>query len=238
MVVIGAIMIRFFNCNPRLNVASGYTVTDIGFTGVLEADIALNDGEIDLNVDQHTAYLENFNENTDADLVGITPIPTVPAGLYPGRKDSLTAIEANDTIGIPNDPSNSTRALLLLQKAGWIELDSEVAPIAATLRNITNNPYDLDIVEMDSAQIPRSLADLDYAVIPGSIVYSAGIATEESLLSEDILQEYELVATIKEANKDSDWAQAVVAAYHSEAFKELLAEENQTGYWFIPEELQ
>ncbi len=135
---------------------AGYTVTDIGFTGVLEADIALNDGEIDLNVDQHTAYLENFNENTDADLVGITPIPTVPAGLYPGRKDSLTAIEANDTIGIPNDPSNSTRALLLLQKAGWIELDSEVAPIAATLRNITNNPYDLDIVEMDSAQIPAA----------------------------------------------------------------------------------
>ncbi|WP_368256889.1 MetQ/NlpA family ABC transporter substrate-binding protein, partial [Enterococcus innesii] len=122
--------------------------------------------------------------------------------------------------------------------AGWIELDSEVAPIDATLRNITNNPYDLDIVEMDSAQIPRSLADLDYAVIPGSIVYSAGIAAEESLLSEDILQEYELVATVKEANKDSDWAQAVVAAYHSEAFKELLAEENQTGYWFIPEELQ
>ena len=199
-------------------------MTDIGFTGVLEADIALNDGEIDLNVDQHTAYLENFNENTDADLVGITPIPTVPAGLYPGRKDSLTAIEANDTIGIPNDPSNSARALLLLQKAGWIELDSEVAPIDATLRNITNNPYDLDIVEMDSAQIPRSLADLDYA--------------EESLLSEDILQEYELVATVKKANKDSDWAQAVVAAYHSEAFKELLAEENQTGYWFIPEELQ
>lgn len=217
---------------------AGYTVTDISFTGVLEADIALNDGEIDLNVDQHTAYLENFNENTDADLVGITPIPTVPAGLYPGRKDSLTAIEANDTIGIPNDPSNSARALLLLQKAGWIELDPEVAPIDATLRTITDNPYDLDIVEMDSAQIPRSLADLDYAVIPGSIVYSAGIAAEESLLSEDILQEYELVATVKKANKDSDWAQAVVAAYHSEAFKELLAEENQTGYWFIPEELQ
>ena len=91
---------------------AGYTVTDIGFTGVLEADIALNDGEIDLNVDQHTAYLENFNENTGADLVGITPIPTVPAGLYPGRKDNLAAIEANDTIGIPNDPSNSARALL------------------------------------------------------------------------------------------------------------------------------
>ncbi len=75
-------------------------------------------------------------------------------------------------------------------------------------------------------------------MIPGSIVYSAGIAAEESLLSEDILQEYELVATVKEANQDSDWAQAVVAAYRSEAFKELLAEENQTGYWFIPEELQ
>lgn len=108
---------------------AGYTVTDIGFTGVLEADIALNDGEIDLNVDQHTAYLENFNENTDADLVGITPIPTVPAGLYPGRKDNLAAIEANDTIGIPNDPSNSARALLLLQKPAGSNLTRKWRPL-------------------------------------------------------------------------------------------------------------
>lgn len=108
---------------------AGYTVTDIGFTGVLEADIALNDGEIDLNVDQHTAYLENFNENTDADLVGITPIPTVPAGLYPGRKDNLATIEANDTIGIPNDPSNSARALLSRKKPAGSNLTRKWRPL-------------------------------------------------------------------------------------------------------------
>lgn len=218
--------------------SQGYTITEVPFDALLQADVALNDGDIDLNVDQHTAYLENFNENSDAHLVGITPIPTVPAGIFGGRKTDLAEIAEGDTVAIPIDPSNTARALLLLEKAGWIKLDENVEPIVATSSNIVENPLNLNIEELDSAQIPRSLQDIDFGVIPGSIVYSADIPAEDSLLSEDILKQYELVATVDEKNAETDWAKAVVAAYESEEFATFLAGENKNDYWFIPAELQ
>lgn len=216
----------------------GYTVEETSFDALLQADVALNDGDVDVNVDQHTAYLENFNENSEADLVGLISIPTVPAGIFGGRKNNLEDIKENDIVAIPEDASNTARALLLLEKAGWIKLDENVEPIVATSSNIVENPLNLDIVEMDSAQIPRSLQDIDFGVIPGSIVYSADIPAEDSLLSEDILKQYELVVTVDEKNAEADWAKAIVAAYQSDEFASFLAEQNKNNYWFIPEDLQ
>lgn len=216
----------------------GYQVTETAFDALLQADVALNEGEIDVNVDQHTAYLENFNENSEANLVGLVSIPTVPAGLFGGRKDSLKQVEEGDTIAIPEDASNTARALLLLEKAGWIKLDETIEPVAATTSNIKENPLDLDIVAMDSAQIPRSLQDIDFGVIPGSIVYSAEIPAENSLLSEDILKEYELVVTVDKKNANEQWAKDIVAAYKSDEFADFLKGKNQDNYWFIPADLQ
>ncbi|WP_207694182.1 D-methionine transport system substrate-binding protein [Enterococcus sp. DIV0212c] len=216
----------------------GYQIKQTEFTELIQADVALTEGAIDLNVDQHTAYLTNFNENKGTYLIGITPIPTVPAGLFPGKRSKLAEVKAGDKIGIPDDASNTARAFNLLQKAGWIKLKTGIDPIKATKEDIESNPKNLELIQMSSAQIPRSLADLDYAVIPGSIVYSAKLEPKDSLLSEDVLKEYELVATVDEKNKDSKWAQDVVKAYRSVEFKKYLEEHNQGNYWFIPKELQ
>ncbi|GFK21314.1 MetQ/NlpA family ABC transporter substrate-binding protein [Tetragenococcus halophilus] len=216
----------------------GYTVEETDFDELLQADIALNEGDIDLNVDQHEAYLEDFNENNDANLTGLISIPTVPTGIYGGRKDSLDEIEDNDTVAIPDDASNTARALLVLEEAEWITLEEDIDPIVATSSDIAENPYNLDIVEMDSNQIPRSLEDIDYGVIPGSIVYNADIDASLSLLNEDILDEYELVVTVDEQYEDSDWTQAIVDAYQSDEFAEYLEERNEDDYWYIPEDLQ
>lgn len=216
----------------------GYKIENVEFTDLLQADVALTEDAIDVNVDQHTAYLTNFNENKDADLVGITPIPTVAAGLFPGNKKSLDDVAKGDTIGIPDDPSNTARAFNILKKANFITLKEGTDPIKATIDDVESNPYDLDIVQMSSAQIPRSLPDLDYAVIPGSIVYSAELDASEKLLAEDVLKDYELVATVVEKNKDTEWAKAIVAAYQSDTFKEYLKEHNESNYWFVPEELK
>lgn len=216
----------------------GYQVKEVAFDALLQADVALNEGEIDFNVDQHTAYLQNFNENSEAHLTGIVAVPTVPAGLFGGRKQSLEEVAIKDVIAIPQDPSNMARALLILQKAGWITLDSAVEPIEATPSDIVENKFDLTINALDSAQIPRSLADVDYAIIPGSIVYSANIPAETSLLSEDILKNYELVVTVDEKNADTDWAKAIVAAYKSDEFAAYLEKENTNHYWFIPADLK
>ncbi|WP_206911840.1 D-methionine transport system substrate-binding protein [Enterococcus sp. DIV0840] len=215
----------------------GYQIKQTEFTELIQADVALTEGAIDLNVDQHTAYLNNFNENKRTHLVGITAIPTVPAGLFPGKSSTLDEVEEGDKIGIPDDASNTARAFNLLQKAGWIKLKTGIDPVKATKEDVVSNPKNLELIQMSSPQIPRSLTDLDYAVIPGSIVYSAKLDPKDSLLSEDVLKEYELVATVDKKNQESDWAQAVVNAYHSEEFKKYLKEHNQGNYWFIPKEL-
>lgn len=216
----------------------GYTIEDKDFTELLLADVALTEDAVDVNVDQHTAYMNNFNSEKDANLVALTPIPTVPAGVFPGRKASLDDIEDGDVIGIPQDPSNAARAYAVLQKAGLITLKEDVELVKVSAQDIVDNPHNLEITEMDSYQIPRALEDVDYGVIPGSIVYSSGLDAATSLISEDILKDLELVAVVDGKNKDTKWAKDIKVAYESDEFKAYLEENNKDGYWFIPEELQ
>lgn len=140
-------------------------------------------------------------------------------------------------IAVPNDASNTARAYVLLQKIGWITLDSSVDPSAVTQDDIVDNPKNLEFVEMKSLTIPAAIQDFDYVVITGSIVYNAGIDPSTALATEDILDHLILQVVVKEANKDADWAKAIVDAYHSDEFKAYL-EENNDGLWWVPEELQ
>lgn len=215
----------------------GYTLRAQDMSDLLTADIALNDGDVDFNVEQHTAYLEAFNAEHDGDLVPISPIPTVPAGIYSDHHDSLDDVPQGATVAVPNDASNMARAYLLLEKIGWIELDESADPAAVTGNDIVANPHDLDITEMRSLTIPPASVDFDYIVITGSIVYNAGIDPATALATEDILDHLVLQVVVKEENADAPWAQAIVDAYHSEEFATYM-EENNDGLWWIPEELQ
>lgn len=215
----------------------GYTLKGVDFSDLLTADIALNDGDVDVNVEQHTSYVMNFNANNNGDLVPISPIPTVPAGIYSQTHASLDEVTDGAKIAVPNDASNTARAYVLLQKIGWIRLDSSVDLSAVTQDDIVENPKNLKFVEMKSLTIPAAMQDFDYVVITGSIVYNAGIDPSTALATEDILDHLVLQVVVKEENKDSDWAQAIVDAYHSNEFKAYLAENND-GLWWIPQELQ
>ncbi len=214
----------------------GYTFTEVDFSDLLQNDIALNEGEIDFNVEQHTAYAENFNEAQDGDLVPISPIPTVPAGIFSATETSVDAIHDGAKVAVPNDASNTARAYVLLQKAGWITLDPDKDLSTVTQADIVENPYNIEFTEMNSTNIPGVLDDFDYAVITGSIVYNAGMDASTALLQEDILPHLILQVVVKEENKDSKWAKDIVAAYHSDEFKEYL-DENNNGLWYVPEEL-
>lgn len=103
----------------------GYKITGKDMSDLLQADIALNEGEVDFNVEQHTAYMENFNKKQGGHLVALTPIPTVPAGIYAGSKTSLDQVADGDTIAVPNDASNTARAYALLQKGRLDQIGSE-----------------------------------------------------------------------------------------------------------------
>lgn len=212
----------------------GYEFECVEFSDLLQNDTALNEGEIDVNVEQHTAYMNNFNESQDGDLVALTAIPTVPAGIFSDTHDSLDEIKNGAKIAVPNDASNTSRAYALLQKAGWITLDDSKDLATVTQDDIVENKYGLVFTEMDSSNIPRALDEFDYAVITGSIVYSAGIDASSALLQEDILDHLLLQVVVKEENKDAKWAKAIVDAYHSDEFQKYL-EENNDGLWFVPE---
>lgn len=215
----------------------GYTVEGTDFSELLTADIALNDGEVDVNVEQHTAYAENFNASYNGDLTPISPIPTVPAGIFSDTHASLDEIADGAKVAVPNDASNTARAYVLLQKAGWITLDSSVDLAVVTQDDIVENPHNIEFTEMASLNIPSALQDFDYAVITGSIVYNAGIDASTALLTEDVLPQLILQVVVKKDNADTDWAKAIVDAYHSDEFKKYM-DENNNGLWYIPDELK
>lgn len=212
----------------------GYTLEAVEFSELALNDEALNTGDIDVNVEQHTAYAESFNAANNGNLVPVSPIPTVPAGIYSSTKTSMDQIDDGAKIAVPDDVSNTARAYALLQKAGWITLNPDVELSNATQNDIIENPYHLEFTEMKSLNIPTVMDDFDYVVITGSIVYNAGIDASTALLQEDVQEHLILQVVVKEENKDEDWTKAIIAAYHSKDFEEYL-NENNNGLWYIPQ---
>lgn len=214
----------------------GYKIKQIDFSDLMQADIALQQGNVDINVDQHTAYMVAFNQNKKASLVALTHIPTVPTAIYSKRHDNLQAIEKGNAIAVPNDPANAARAYRLLEKAGWITL-KPLANLGKISKNdIKTNPYQLNITELDPGNIPRTLSDFDYSVIPGSRAYAAKINPDLALLQEDIVPAFELVAAVRADNVQKPWAQAIKSAYNSAEFKQYMQTHNTKHYWYIPKE--
>ena len=181
--------------------------------------------------------MENFNANYNADLVALSPIPTVPAGVYSAKYKSVDEIPDGAKVAVPNDASNTARCYLMLQKIGWIKLADDVDPSAVTQDDIVENPHNIEFTEMKSLTIPAAIQDFDYVAITGSVVYNAGIDPSTALATEDIQDHLVLQVVVKEENRDAEWAKAIVDAYHSDEFKQYM-EENNDGLWWIPDELK
>ena len=211
----------------------GYKITGKDMSDLLQADIVLNEGEVDFNVEQHTAYMENFNKKQGGHLVALTPIPTVPAGIYAGSKTKLEDLADGDTIAVPNDASNTARAYALLQKAGWIKMDPKKDLATVTQQDIVENPHHLKFTEMKSLNIPSVRTDFSFIIITGSIVYNAKIDPSTALLKETILPHLLLQLVVADKNKDAQWARDIVEAYHSKEFADYMAK-NNTGLWYDP----
>ncbi|WP_281738927.1 MetQ/NlpA family ABC transporter substrate-binding protein [Acidaminococcus fermentans] len=211
----------------------GYKFVGKDMSDLLQADIALNEGEVDFNVEQHTAYMENFNKKQGGHLAAITPIPTVPAGIFAGSKTSLDQVADGDTVAVPNDASNTARAYALLQKAGWIKLDPKKDLSTVTQQDIIENPHHLKFTEMKSLNIPAVRNDFSYIVITGAIIYNAKINPATALMKEDILPHLMLQLVVQDKNKDAQWAKDIADAYKSAEFQEYMKKNNK-GLWFDP----
>lgn len=216
--------------------SEGYKVKLVNFPHLLESDVALSEGSIDLTVAQHTAYMNVFNAQRKANLKPVVHVPSVPAAIFSNKYQSLDKVFSGAKVAIPQDASNAARSYNLLEKAGWIKLKENTNPILASKNDIAENLEGIDIIEMDSANIPRVLNELDFAVIPGSIVYSANIDSSKALLLETIVPDLEIMVVVNEGNENSQWAQDVKRIYQSQQFKDYMQAHNQNGYWVMPQE--
>ncbi|WP_294610244.1 MetQ/NlpA family ABC transporter substrate-binding protein [uncultured Gilliamella sp.] len=216
--------------------SEGYKVKLVNFPHLLESDVALSEGSIDLTVAQHTAYMDVFNQQRKANLKPVVHVPSVPAAIFSNKYTSLKQVFSGAKVAIPQDASNAARSYNLLEKAGWIKLKANTNPIIVNKNDIAQNIAGIDIIEMDSANIPRVLNDLDFAVIPGSIVYSAKIDSNKALLSETIVPDLEIMVVVNGGNENSQWAQDVKRIYQSQQFKDYMQAHNQNGYWVMPQQ--
>lgn len=215
----------------------GYTFTSAEMN-LSEADAAMQSGDVDLSVEQHTAYMEAFNHNSGANLVALTRIPTVPASVFSEKHSSLEEIGDGMVIAIPQDEGNQARAFVMLQDIGWITLKEDVNYATASAEDVAENPYHLEFYELNTSYIATSLADFDYGVITGSIVYNAGIDPSTALFNEKLTDNFWLQVVVKEEDKESQWVKDIVAVYQSEEFLTWLKENNSSKYnnlWSIPE---
>ena len=206
----------------------GYDLQIVEFTDYVMPNMSLDSGDLDANYFQHAPYLDDFNANNGTDLVSIAQIHYEPVGLYAGKVASIDELTEGATIGVPADTTNEARALLLLESAGLITLDPE-AGITATPYDITENPLNLQITEVEAAQLPRSLQDLDMAVINGNYALQADLSAATDALtaeSADSLaaETYANILVVKAGNEEDPKLQALAAAMQSEAVREFINE--------------
>ena len=186
---------------------------------------AVEDGDEDANYFQHLPYLEEFNETRGTHLVSVAGVHIEPMGIYAGRVESLEDLPDGAVIGIPNDPTNEGRALLLLEAQGLITLDDS-SNLTATPNNIVDNPKNLEFQELEAATIPSVLADVDLAVINSNYALGAGLnPTTDALAIESSDSPYVNVLVVKEGNEDNEAVQALVEALHSDAIRDFITEE-------------
>lgn len=206
----------------------GYTLEIKEFDDYPQQNVVVDEGEFDANYFQHQPYLDNFNEEKGSDLVSAAKIHYEPLGIYPGASDDLENIKDGAKIAVPNDATNEARALLLLEENGIITL-KEDAGLNATKKDVEENPHNIEIVELDAAQIARVVEELDFVILNGNYALDAGfnvqtdaIAKEEA--DSEAAQTYANIIAVKKENKDSEKIKALVEVLQSEEIGKFITD--------------
>ncbi|MEF9925183.1 MAG: MetQ/NlpA family ABC transporter substrate-binding protein [Eggerthellaceae bacterium] len=200
----------------------GYTLEIVEYSDYIQPNVALSEGELDANYFQHTPYLEEYNAENKTDLKPAGEVHFEAMRLYAGKTASVAALKDGAQIAVPSDTTNEARALLLLQDQGIIKLKEGVG-LTATANDVIDNPKNIKIVEAEAAALPRTLEDVDLAVINGNYALSAGLDSKLAIASESADSEaaktYPNVVVVRAADVDSEKTKALVAAIQSDAVK-------------------
>lgn len=206
--------------------AKGWKLKVKEYTDYIQPNVALQAGDLDANYFQHQPYLDSYNKENGTDLQGAATIHYEPFGIFPGKTKSLDDLKDWATVGVPNDTTNEARALLLLEANGLIKLKDKT-DINSTVADITDNPKHLEIKELEAAQIPRSLQDLDIAVINGNYAIEAGLSPKKDSLAledQDSLgaKTYGNVIAVRKGEEKTAKTVALVNALKSDKVKKFI----------------
>ena len=204
----------------------GWTLKVTEYPDYVVPNTVVEDGEMDANYFQHQPYLDTFNAEQKTHLVSVAQVHYEPFGIYPGTKSSIADLADGDKIAIPNDGSNRARALLLLEANGVLKLKEGVG-MEATVLDITEKSVDVDVVEMEAAQIAGVRDSVALAVINGNYALNAGLnAGKDAIATEDAAsvsaQTYANIVVVKEGNEKSEKTQALVKALTSQEVKDYI----------------
>ena len=206
----------------------GYDLEVTVFDDYVQPNEVVESGDFDANYFQHIPYLNSFNEEKGTHLVNAGGIHYEPFGIYPGTKSSLDDIADGDTIAVPNDTTNEARALLLLQDNGIIKL-KDGAGLEATVNDIEENPYNVEIVELAAEQVARVAEETSYIVLNGNYALQAGYSVSKDALAyetsdSEAAKTYVNIIAVKEGNENSDKIKALVDVLKSDEIKDFINE--------------
>ena len=201
----------------------GIDLQIVEFSDYVQPNLALNDKELDANFFQHAPYLENFmSEHSDVKLANAGGIHIEPMGIYSKKIKSLNELKDGASIALPNDPTNGGRSLLMLEKAGLLKLKDGVG-VKATVQDITENPKHLQFKEVEAAQVPRTLDDVDAAVINTNFAMQVNLVpTKDALLMEDSTSPYVNIVAVRAGDESRPEIQALMKALKSDEVKQFI----------------
>lgn len=203
------------------------------FNDYVQPNQVVESGDFDANYFQHIPYLDSFNEEQGTHLVNAGGIHYEPFGIYPGTKSDLTTLEKGDVIAVPNDTTNEARALLLLQDNGILTLKDGVG-LEATVRDIVDNPKEIEIQELEAAQVPRVKDEVAFVVLNGNYAMEAGFSVSKDSVAyessdSEAAKTYVNVIAVKEGNENSDGIKALVDALKSDAIVQYINDSYDGG---------
>ncbi|MCR4782537.1 MAG: MetQ/NlpA family ABC transporter substrate-binding protein [Lachnospiraceae bacterium] len=206
----------------------GWKVTIKEYSDYIQPNVALAAGDLDANYFQHKPYLDSYNEENKTDLVSAGVVHYEPFGIFPGKTKKLSDLKDGAMVGVPNDTTNEARALNLLEANGLIKL-KKGAGLKATVKDIVENPKNLEIKELEAAQIPKSLQDLDIAVVNGNYAIEADLSPKKDALALEDQESlgaktYGNVIAVQKDQKSSAKTKAIMKALKSDKVKRFIEE--------------
>ncbi|MBU3840655.1 MAG: MetQ/NlpA family ABC transporter substrate-binding protein [Candidatus Ruminococcus intestinipullorum] len=204
----------------------GYELEVTVFDDYVQPNEVVESGDFDANYFQHGPYLDSFNEEKGTHLASAGEIHYEPFGIYPGTKSSLENIEKGDSIAVPNDTTNEARALLLLESNGIITL-KQGAGLNATVNDIEENPYEIELVELEAAQVARVVDETAFVVLNGNYALEAGYSVgKDALAYEDAdskaAKTYGNIIAVQEQNTENEKIKALIKVLKSDKIKDFI----------------